>query len=443
MATPYKVLITPDNTGLLKVAQTPEVATKVSELIQTDLDTHHVFFNERGFHDHIVHHLLSLYGTGASPADIQAAYERNAEYQWDAKPTHNGLPDRLSDWDEAKKYLGRGDYYPDLFRFFQSELERLGWREGLVKYLFEGSERSDDLLRRMFAGLLHPIIQLMYGVEWEQPAIVAAALAQAAVHKDTHKDLFTLSDAAAAKVSAPMPAILDLFAEARANEKLKTYLTDPDGPNTSILITQGIDDTVALVKRVRIGEAELEERTAEMIHAAVLVASSAAAAGGGQGGNREPRYDFFLMHQVNLTPIFLTLNAQPWIPTEMKLRMLEYKIRSNIITYLAVGCPPLDITPVTSYKPRDETLVAKPSDLLPRFFPVQDDGHTIKLARSITIAQPVLEKYEEKDWAVIKGADTWLKLMYTVLDATEDPAVTRYIRGTGFEEAWEGIPVRK
>lgn len=45
----------------------------------------------------------------------------------------------------------------------------------------------------------------------------------------------------------------------------------------------------------------------------------------------------------------------------MKARMLEYKIRIQLVTYLAVGWPPLDFSRVTSYKPRDKTLVSKPS----------------------------------------------------------------------------------
>lgn len=136
----------------------------------------------------------------------------------------------------------------------------------------------------------------MFGVEWEQPIIVAAALAQAAVHKDTFHQVFIRSDDAASDPSAaPMPAMLDLFAEARASDKLKSYLGDADGPNTLNLITRGLDDVVKLTGKVRVGEEELEKRTAEMVHAALYVAACAAAAGGGQGGKKEPRYDFFLM----------------------------------------------------------------------------------------------------------------------------------------------------
>ena len=135
----------------------------------------------------------------------------------------------------------------------------------------------------------------MFGIEWEQPAIIAAALAQAAVHQDTLGYFFKRSEAAAAD-SPEMPPILDLFAEAQRSEKLKSYVTTVDGPNTTNLVTDGIEHAVELAKKVRVREGELEERTAEMLHASVYVASSAAAAGGGgEGGDKEPRYDFYLM----------------------------------------------------------------------------------------------------------------------------------------------------
>lgn len=185
MATPYKVHVTPENTGHLGIRQTPEAASMVTDLLQRDLD---VSFRRPRAHeleltisetsrllqrarlprprktpsptfpltsphkDQIVHDLLSLYGTGATAEHIQRAYDVNASYQLPAKPPHNDLSGRLADWDAAKEYLGQQQYYPDLFRFFQGEIEKLGWKETMVKYLFEGSERSEDLLRRMFAG---------------------------------------------------------------------------------------------------------------------------------------------------------------------------------------------------------------------------------------------------------------------------------------------------
>jgi len=54
MATPYKIHITPKNSGLWQdVRQSEEAARKASELLQVDLEKHHVFFNQDGFHNHV------------------------------------------------------------------------------------------------------------------------------------------------------------------------------------------------------------------------------------------------------------------------------------------------------------------------------------------------------------------------------------------------------
>jgi hypothetical protein len=52
MATAYQINVPVGDTGLLGVKQTESSASKVSELLQKDLETHHVFFNTSGFHNH-------------------------------------------------------------------------------------------------------------------------------------------------------------------------------------------------------------------------------------------------------------------------------------------------------------------------------------------------------------------------------------------------------
>lgn len=51
MATPYAVKIAPDNTGLWRFGQDESAAEKATELLQKDIDQHHVFFNQDGFHN--------------------------------------------------------------------------------------------------------------------------------------------------------------------------------------------------------------------------------------------------------------------------------------------------------------------------------------------------------------------------------------------------------
>lgn len=437
MAIPTKIQITPENTGLLKVSQTADAAKKVSELLQKDLETHHAFFNDRGFHNHLVHHMLSLYGTGAPPKDIQFAYDRNSTYLRNLNKPHNRIPEHLESWPEAFSYLGKPEYYPDLFVYFQGEIDKLGWQEALNKHLFAGTERSDDLLQRMFAGLLHPLIQLMYGIEWAQPAILASALAQAGIHKNELGRFFSRAEEeAAAKPDAPpMGEILDLFKTARDSEALRRHIPAGDNNKTYHLANDGIDDAATFAAKVKVKEEELEERTAEMFQAALFLTGAATV-----HPPNVPRFDFVLIHHVNLAPIFLTINAQPWIPTAQKIRLLEWKIRIGIMYWLGVGSPSLDFDKALEYTPKDRSPASKPEDLLPKFYHVDDDGHTIKLARATILCRDQLQKYPDRPWVRIKGEENWMKFMHLLIDATVDPEGDRWVRDAGFESAWEEVP---
>lgn len=146
---------------------------------------------------------------------------------------------------------------------------------------------------RLFSGFLHPLIQLLYGVEFAQPAIVAEALAQAAVHSDNGLSEFLLGAeaAAAAGEGKGEEAMWALYDAVRADEKLRGAARYADGDKVREgVLGRAKAEMVAVAGRVRVAEEEVEARTAGMFDGAVGVAA-AAALRGGKGG----RFDFFLM----------------------------------------------------------------------------------------------------------------------------------------------------
>ncbi|KAI0536716.1 HypA protein [Xylaria digitata] len=438
MATARTIYITPENTGLGHRKQSEAAAKKTTELLQQDLEKHHCFFSNIGFHNHISHHLLSLYALGASPDDIQKGYDDNANYQRSTYEVHADQIEELKDFDKAKKKLGKEEYYTDFLVFYQNEIDAKGWQAVLYEHVFKGDERSDDMLTRMFTGILHPIIQLMYGIEWQQPAIVAMALAQAAMHKtDSAAFLVAAEKAAAAAKSQPMPEVVSLLREVAADEKLSTSAHEAEGNKIlNGVLARAFDEAVRVAAKVNVKPEELDERTVEMYNTAIYEAASAALRPG-----KEPRFDFFLMHHVNLCPIFLVINAQDWIPTASKVRLLEWKIRFDLVEYAARECPSMSLEKITSYVPKEKTL--KPAaDLLPRVFAVHDDGHSSKLVRAVGICQDVGKKYEDRAWLLIKGDDLWTKLNHLVVDAVDGEG-RRWVRGAGDAEAWAEIPDRR
>lgn len=104
-------------------------------------------------HHQIVHSLLTLYATGASPSTLEEAYAENHSYQIKAMDTHSGVVEELKKgWTEGCPYLSKGKYYPDFLRFFQDEIEAKGWEKVLLEYVFKGDERSEAIFGRLFAG---------------------------------------------------------------------------------------------------------------------------------------------------------------------------------------------------------------------------------------------------------------------------------------------------
>lgn len=117
----------------------------------THEQNHHIFWGKEGFHNHIVHHLLTLYGLGASAEVIEKRYKENASYQ--RPPSKERVLEDLSNSEHFKKYLGKGEYYHDFLVFWQNEFEKKGWENVMNEYVFSGGERADDILGRFYGGM--------------------------------------------------------------------------------------------------------------------------------------------------------------------------------------------------------------------------------------------------------------------------------------------------
>ncbi|KAK4138648.1 hypothetical protein BT67DRAFT_413207 [Trichocladium antarcticum] len=454
---PYKMHVTPDNTGLWGIKQTDEAAEKVSELLQEDLEKHHVFFNQDGFHNHIPHHLLALYGTGASPSSLVKAYTTNASYQRPALAPRTAAPPATATFASLTPHLGNEAYYPDFLRFFQSEIAAAAskpsstttsrstsssssYQAVLHKYLLAGDAAAEPLLVRLFAGFLHPLIQLMYGMEWAQAAVVAEALAQAAVHSgDIGGFLNGAEDkAAVAKGGRGMAGIMRLVEEVKADGTVAGAARPGDGNKIRDgVMKRASGEMIALAAGVGVGVEEVEERTAEMFETCVLMAAAAALV----QPTKQPKFDFFLMHHVTSAPFFVTLNAQDWVSPETKARLLEWKIRMDLLQYAARGVPELSLEKLAAYQPRRPELGGSLEAIVARLHDFPDDGHAIKLGRAAVICRNVCKKYEDqgRDWVKIKGDDMWAKVCHLIVDSVEAPGA-RWVRSCGFEEAWEDIP---
>ncbi len=122
-------------------------------------------------------------------------------------------------------------------------------------------------------GLLHPIIHLGFGVEFKQPAIVAEALAQAAVHDTWIGPLLLAAEkAATSEKSKSMVEILD---EIRADKKLSTAAHWDDANKIRDgLIARAPDEMIKYASQWTVKSDELMIKTAEMTNAAGITTRS-------------------------------------------------------------------------------------------------------------------------------------------------------------------------
>jgi hypothetical protein len=377
--------------------------------------------------------MLTVYALGANPKHLQRHYTTNATYQRPSPPIHKKDIEAMSDPAKFKEFLGRQESYHDFLIFFQREIEANGWQAVVNEYLFKGDERADGMLARMFAGFLHPIIHLGFGIEFGQPAIVAEALAQAAVVDNwIEKVLFAAEKAA--RENPPKDGgktLVQLLKEIHDDEELRAapHWSDVNKIRDGIVARAGGKMLSYAAQYVIRPEDDLEQKTAEMINATALFTGSA------QHPPKVVKFDFFFMHCVNCSIFFSTFLSQDWLSDANKRRLLEWKGRNNLVLYASRRAPDILVDEIRKYKPKEPG-----SDVFQRVLEIGDDGHASKLIRALAHGKEVCKRYEGSEGFEVQG-DMWDKLLHMAIDSVEGPD-KRWVRSAGFDEAWEGITER-
>ncbi|KAI5358860.1 putative questin oxidase [Septoria linicola] len=406
--------------------------TKVNKLLQDNHEQHHIFFNASGFHNHIAHHLLTTWSLNASPEDLQRSYDTNKSYQRAARKPTTTIVEELHDPKKFISYLGPEKYYNDFLEFFREEINKKGWQNVLQEYVFAGDERAETMLVRMYAGFLHPIIHLGFGIEFQQPTIIAEALAQAACHEDWIGKLFLPAEQAAQN-NGNDKTIVELLDEIHANKDIRESVKWSDGNKIRDgLLTRSPQPLVSLLSQVHITPSTLSLKTAEMTNAAIYYTAAA------QRPNKAVKVDFYFMHCVNASIFWPTFNRQTWLSEAMKVRLLEWKIRLDLAMYASRKSPDIRLEDIREYTPK------KPSgweEVFDRACKFDDDGHASKLVRAVANGEKVCGPFAGEKGFRLEGKD-WLQIGHMVIDSVELQGDT-WLRSVGFDEAWKEVPERK
>lgn len=314
------------------------------------------------------------------------------------------------------------------------------------------------------AGFLHPIIHLGFGIEFQQPAIVAEALAQAAVHDNWMGPLLLDAEEAAKKNSVKTSrALVDLLDDIRADETLRNAPKWEDGNKLRDGIVKRAPEAMMKYASQYVvnPDDDLEYKVAEMtnasgesphrhlpplmlrhVPASTLMPTPVYYTGAAQRPPKQVKFDFFFIHCVNSTIFFSSFVHQPWLSAAAKARLLAWKGRIDLAMYASRGSPALLLDEIDRYAPkRPSSASADPwGGIFERIGRYEDDGHGAKLVRALAHGQVICGRWEGRPEFRVKG-DMWLKLGHMAIDSVESGDPT-WVRSCGFPQAWQKVEDR-
>ncbi|KAF3763009.1 hypothetical protein M406DRAFT_346955 [Cryphonectria parasitica EP155] len=432
-----------ENLGLVPGIQSlPQGAIEAANrLLQKNHDEHHMFWRDFAGHNHAAHNVLTRLALGADTSALELGFLSNVELgQRPPPPTDENVIAELATEEGFQKYLSDVKHYANYLVFFEREIDAKGFREVIQEYCFSRTKTAEAILARMFDGAFHPIIHWGLAVEFEQPSILAEALAQAATDAsfDIHIFFANAEREAATNPTTHDRPLVELFHEARANETIRNsaHWEDMQFKMKNGVLKRAEKEIAALAAQFRVTPATLERRTAEMISCCAYFSGAAQRLG------KARKIDFFYMHNVT-SSIFLTVLArQDWIRVEDKVRLVEWKARLDLVWYATCGAPELHIEYIKNYQPTASAGWGW-EELFRRANGDYDDGHVVKFLRALKNGEQVAKPFEEGVWAdafPVKG-DMWLNLSRMAYDSTlglhQD---LKWIMFPGFDQPWGKIP---
>ncbi|KAI0337856.1 hypothetical protein BDW22DRAFT_1464375 [Trametopsis cervina] len=367
----------------LQAGHTHQSTQTVLDLLKDNHKKWHIYFNDRGFHNHASHHLLAIYAMGANSQLLEAAYGTHVAYQRPAFPPPEAKAiSAVIDDSNWKDFLGDERYYQAYVTFISTKLieERQDVQHIFEKYVFSkdanivpgAGAKPPMMLSRFLAGLLHPLIHAGYGAEFSLPGLVSEGIAQAATHTPEAIDILpaklfesdglgnltaklaSASISSGSKQFAPHalsilgrvskdpafnPKALGLPVPRDHPEQLTDLVVRVAGAELASYIEEWAQDLSG-----EVGPAVLKAKCEELAWLNTVVFGVGGWAGRAQStdANKEFNADFLLMHLVTSSLLLPSL-VNTLTPSSASLLLRAY-FSISIIVYIARGRPLLPIS---------------------------------------------------------------------------------------------------
>ncbi|KAJ5698559.1 hypothetical protein N7462_000564 [Penicillium macrosclerotiorum] len=437
MATASRISLSQDHRGVASVNEIPAGSIEAADrLLQQNHDENHMFWRAVAGHNHITHSLLTTLALGGGVEEIQRAFDDGNDIQRPIPQVDNRIVEQLRNPDHFRAKIGQLDQYSNFLAFFTQEIETKGYRFVVAEYCFSGSPNAETLFAQLFEGLYHPIIHLAFGIEFDQPSIIAEALAQVASHDSMGIEEFLVRSQEEAQGSTqPARPLMHLFHDIEESETLqKAAHGFHDGPariREGVLGSHG-EEIRALASQFRVHPENIDRRLAEVTNCSAYIAGAAQRAG------KPRKIDFFHLHLLTASLAVAIVVRQPWISAELKARLVEWKARVDLVWYTGTGAVEILLENLLKYSPT----VSVDMDWKNLYRAVtleHDDGHLAKFVRALKFGEDISKPFEEgegKEDFPIKG-ESWLRLAQMSYDTTFNrPIELKWIWGIGFDENW-------
>ncbi|PYH94689.1 hypothetical protein BO71DRAFT_352975 [Aspergillus ellipticus CBS 707.79] len=429
MATATKYRLPRANTAIFSANWKADSLDAVDECLQSNHNENHIAWHEERRHNHMVHHILSVHGLGATAEQVKEHYGTARQVIPPARELDETLSYSLVDREKWKIHIGDHLYYRNYLAHFEREIQAKGYIEVMHEYLFAEDERAEDMMVRLFSGLWHPWIHLGYALEFEQPCLMAEALAQIATHPlwDFHKVLLPTEKVAGRYGTKSM---IEIMEDIHKDEKL---MAAPiyDNLNRYIDVFNRAPDE--MIKHASKYTVKLEEMDAKVAESHEVAAYSLGCC---QRRGKDIKCDFFILHNLTASIFLSSICYHPSISTRTRIRLMEWKGRVDLIAWATIKAPTLDRSVLMDHPH------TKDWDGLFQWNldTCKDDSHYAKALRALAHGQKLCKEQEAKGNApkCMVSDEMWLKVGNMLISASaRDP---KYVRGAGFDPEWDLVP---
>ncbi|KAJ5527926.1 hypothetical protein N7513_012085 [Penicillium frequentans] len=445
MATSSRIVIPANHPGTIAQVNKnpPGSAETANHLLQRNHDENHIFWRAVAGHNHVAHSVLTTFALGGGPTELQRAFDDGVDIQQPLPAANPEIIAQLSNAEVFCAHIGQLDHYVNFLAYFGKQIEAHGYRFVIQEYCFSDHEIGETMFAQLFEGLYHPLIHLALGIEFEQPGIVAEALAQAASHDSMGFETYFKRveehvRSTPGKVIGSRP-LVELFRDIRTTKALRDASRGfDDGParvREGVLGRTG-EELAALAAQFRVDQHDSEtvqRRLAESFSVAAYVAGAAKQPG------KPRKVDFFHLHMITAAlAVSVMVREQSWIPLAVKARLVEWKARTDLVWHAASGAVELRLQGAKEYQPGPSAGMDWAA-LYTAVTAVHDDGHLAKCVRGLKHGEDVSRPFEDGDeeGSFPIQEETWLKIAQLAYDSTFDrPIERKWIWGVGFEENW-------